>query len=265
MKRFLTLISLSASLLSSEIYSQVYYQDLVPDTTLNTWSGKDIHIHSVWTSVLTYGAAENLTIWQEFDSQIVINAFDDCEVVMNGLHPAVMNLDDLIGPSLTWQAPDYEILNNGTEGHWVGVTDKYLGVRIQSGADWIYGWIRLDVNTAGTSVTIKDYACNETVNTPLNAGQSVAELDETTAGQDQSVTVFPNPFHSFTTLKFDRHLEDGVLTIYNTARKLLRSVPDISGFQVKIEKENLNSGLYFYELKEESGASYTGKLVVSEE
>ena len=63
--------------------SQVYfYQDIVPDKILNTWSAHDIHIDSSATSTLVYGDQGNLTIWEDFGTQVDINAFSNCEVML---------------------------------------------------------------------------------------------------------------------------------------------------------------------------------------
>ena len=136
--------------------AQIFYQDISPDVTLSTWSMKDINIDSSATAVLSYSAPGNLTIWEEGGSQIAINAFSNCQVLMNGSYPAALYLNQVIASTGTWVQPNYSILNNGSQGNWMGVYDEYLGVRIKQGTQWLYGWIRMDVNTAGTIVIIKE-------------------------------------------------------------------------------------------------------------
>jgi len=62
-------------------------------------------------------------------------------------------------------------LFDGSMGKWQNATNKYLGVRIRESGAWHYGWIRMDVNNNGNSVTIKDYACNMADNEPIPAGK----------------------------------------------------------------------------------------------
>lgn len=223
---------------------------------------KDIHIDSSATSSLSYGAQGNLSIWQEFETRIVINAFSNCQVLMNGTYPAALDLNQLIDSTGTWIQPNYEILNNGTEGNWIGVTDKYLGVRVKDGAQWLYGWIRLDVNTAGTSVTIKDYACNRTPNALINAGQLVTGINDSFDASKDAASVYPNPFNSWAIIKTSKALNNASLRIYNMMGQVLKTTPTISGDQIKIDRENLNSGLYFYELKQNTQIISTGKLLI---
>ena len=59
-------------------------------------------------------------------------------------------------------------------GPWLGMTNKYLGLRFQIGANLHYGWARLDVPANATSFTIKDYAYESTANTPIAAGATGA-------------------------------------------------------------------------------------------
>jgi hypothetical protein len=71
-------------------------------------------------------------------------------------------------------------------GEWLGVTDKFLGVKFTAGANTHYGWVRMDVSAGADVITIKDYAFNATPNAPINAGQMVS-LDGIT--MEDKVTV----------------------------------------------------------------------------
>jgi hypothetical protein len=71
-------------------------------------------------------------------------------------------------------------------GEWLGVTDKFLGVKFTAGVNTHFGWVRLDVSAGADVITIKDYAFNATPNAPINAGQMVS-LDGIT--MEDKVTV----------------------------------------------------------------------------
>ena len=71
-------------------------------------------------------------------------------------------------------------------GEWLGVTDKFLGVKFTAGANTHFGWVRLDVSAGADVITIKDYAFNATPNGAINAGQMVG-LDG--LSMDDKVTV----------------------------------------------------------------------------
>ena len=55
-------------------------------------------------------------------------------------------------------------------GNWCTVSDGYIGVRFAIGANIHYGWVRLDVNQAGSVWTVKDYAYDDIIGNPINAG-----------------------------------------------------------------------------------------------
>ena len=148
--------------------AQIYYQDISPDYVLNTWNAYNLQIDSPVTKT---GNA-SLTIWEDFNTQTDVLAYANCEVLMNAGYPAALNTGQSITSSATWQAPNYSILFDGTNGNWQNKTDKYLGLRIKEGGLWYYGWVRLDVNNSGNSVTIKDYACNMTAGDSILAGQT---------------------------------------------------------------------------------------------
>jgi hypothetical protein len=264
MKTKLTLIFLLAlCVMSMKSNAQIFYQDLIPDVTINTWNMKDIHIDSLATSNLNYGGAGNLTIWQEFNSQIVVNAFSNCDVLMSNGYPAALNLNQLI-PGSPWLQPNYAVLNNGTQGNWIGVTDKYLGVRIKNGIQYFYGWIRMDVNAAGNSVTIKDYACKRMPNASINAGEMPTGINEHSGFADDKVSVYPNPFSSSATLQLQQHIDNASLTIYNAKGNKIKIINNISGNQLKIDRGNLSQGLYFYDLKQDSKNISTGKFIIAD-
>ena len=68
-------------------------------------------------------------------------------------------------------APSYG--GTWTYGAWLGQTDKFMGVSFTNGSGTHYGWVRLDVASDATSITIKDYAYNDTPDGPIMAGQMV--------------------------------------------------------------------------------------------
>jgi len=78
-----------------------------------------------------------------------------------------------------------------------------------------------------------------------------------------SVSVFPNPMNQYVTFQFGVDIVDAELNIYNVYGKNIRSIRNVSGKQLILERKDLNSGVYFYELKQDGRKLTTGKLVVS--
>ncbi|MBA3830260.1 MAG: T9SS type A sorting domain-containing protein [Taibaiella sp.] len=210
---------------TNDLNAQISYHDIVPDVVLSTWNAYTVIIDS---SALGY-----LTIWDEFGSEIDVTTFDStCQVMFNGSYPSALNAGDVIGPLATWQTPNYSILNNGVSGHWVGMTNKYLGVKTFKAGQWEYGWIRLDVNSAGNAVTIKDYACNKHAGNSMQAGQMSATSVQGTTGYTNAFDIYPNPSRNGL-LQFAHDFNYTNCTIYNinglkTNYKISNHIVDIS-------------------------------------
>ncbi|MDX2360696.1 MAG: T9SS type A sorting domain-containing protein [Crocinitomicaceae bacterium] len=66
----------------------------------------------------------------------------------------------------------YQSLNYGScsFGNWCSITDKFIGVRFNIGGNIHYGWVRLDVNAAGSIWTVKDYAYEDIIGNSIPAG-----------------------------------------------------------------------------------------------
>jgi hypothetical protein len=54
-----------------------------------------------------------------------------------------------------------------------GVTDGYLGLKLNVGGNTHYGWVRMDIAADGQTVVIKDMAFNSTANGAITAGQGI--------------------------------------------------------------------------------------------
>jgi hypothetical protein len=264
MKKALFLFAVVASFAGLTAKAQIFYQDISPDVVLSTWNEKEIRIDSSAGAVLNYGDPGNLTIWNDFGTQIDINAFSDCEVMMNAGYPSALDKDHDISSSGVWSLPNYSLLNSGTgQGNWIGVSDKYLGVRIKNGGQWLYGWIRLDINAAGTSVTIKDYACNKTPGASINAGQTtLSATDIGGANASVDVPVYPNPCTGTATIQVSKFLENASVILYDVSGKKIRKC-NFSGSTFLFEQGSMDAGNYFYEVTERSERFTTGKLIIT--
>lgn len=79
-------------------------------------------------------------------------------------------------------AGSFALYYNGSSpfySHWNGgVTDGFLGVKLQIGSNTHYGWVRMDVSTDARQVVIKDMAYNSTPDADINAGENGLSLDK---------------------------------------------------------------------------------------
>ncbi|PWL28906.1 MAG: hypothetical protein DCO96_08805 [Fluviicola sp. XM-24bin1] len=68
----------------------------------------------------------------------------------------------------------FQSLNYGScsFGNWCNVTDRYIGLRFDIAGSIHYGWVRLDVDFAGNSWTVKDYAYETNPGIGITAGDT---------------------------------------------------------------------------------------------
>ena len=81
---------------------------------------------------------------------------------------------------------------------------------------------------------------------------------------ETELTIYPNPFSSSASINSTAFLNSAELTIFNIYGQKVKTVSNLSGTTIKIERENLNSGIYFYELKQGIKNIATGKLIVAD-
>ena len=60
------------------------------------------------------------------------------------------------------------------KGNWVGIDEKFLGLKLIDDGNTYFGWVRLSVNATGDALTLHDYAFESTPNAPIIAGDGVS-------------------------------------------------------------------------------------------
>jgi acetyl esterase/lipase len=79
---------------------------------------------------------------------------------------------------------------------------------------------------------------------------------------EKTISSFPNPFSSSTTLQLSGNYEHATLTIFNTNGQAVKQIKNISGRTVFLNRDNLPSGIYFMHLMQDNKLSATDKLVI---
>lgn len=114
---------------------------------------------------------------------------------------------------------------------------------------------------AATGAQLMHYETNGGLQVVYN---NVASTDiETIKHKDFAVEMFPNPFHDFTTLKVtgNNKLSNGKLIIFNVLGQPVKTL-DVINNEVKLERDNLLKGIYFYSLMDNDKTIYSHKLIV---
>ena len=96
---------------------------------------------------------------------------DSNQSLVSGSYAINNALNDSI-LSGTWNGSTYASINynNGNNANWAAGTSGYLGLRLDAGGgDYNYGWAQISYN-ANSSMTLHDFAYEQTVNTAILAG-----------------------------------------------------------------------------------------------
>lgn len=162
--------------------STIIYTDVNPDVTM---IGSDSTANQYYSLDLNNDDTTDFYIRVSFlrfysirARGVEINSFDVNGVICDSSRfPLAMNLGDKINSNSNWAANIANALRsltgNNWEGNWTTTTDHYLGLKIRSGNNIYYGWVRLRVLVVQgkSSVKVKDYAYNSIPNKRILAGQ----------------------------------------------------------------------------------------------
>lgn len=75
---------------------------------------------------------------------------------------------------------------------------------------------------------------------------------------------YPNPFQDYTILSIDApNIQNAELNITDIFGRTVKTISNIQTNQIKIERESLSNGVYFYHFTENGKALATGKLILS--
>lgn len=124
-----------------------------------------------------------------------------------------------------------------------------------------YGYSKKLPTTAGT------YTFQATYN-GVTCAQDFVIINPSGVGEINSglfnMHIFPNPFKSDVTLQFDQALSHAQLSIYNGQGQIIKSVKNISGREIRLNRDDLASGFYYLQLSQDSQLIGKQKLVITD-
>ena len=258
------------SLLSLIVNAQIYYHDLNPDTIISvTGQQFDLDLNNDGT-VDFYIAYNNFGGY--IQTEFYTNIGQLGKVLTNGNGaPLALSINDNINSSQSYwictatSSSSSALSMNYNGAAFVGLADKYVGLRIKLSNQWYYGWIRLSIPSDTSKIIIKDYAYNQVPNTSINAGQTTATgINE--ADYENRVSVYPNPFSTSAKIEISSEVLNSnsqlAITVYNILGKEVEQIANIKNERVKLERGNLPKGIYFYQLTNEAKIIGSGKLMI---
>lgn len=79
----------------------------------------------------------------------------------------------------------------------------------------------------------------------------------------QGVKIFPNPFNQFKIIEYEnQNGEHHNLTLFDIHGQQIRAINNIRTNKIRIEKDNLSSGIYFFQLQNKWKTIAKGKLII---
>ena len=82
--------------------------------------------------------------------------------------------------------------------------------------------------------------------------------------EKSAVVIYPNPFSSSVTIQFPKPVKNVELIIFNLHGQKIKSIKSISGENIKIDRGNIASGLYFIQLTQDGKVLTTNKLIITD-
>ena len=81
--------------------------------------------------------------------------------------------------------------------------------------------------------------------------------------QNDQGNVFPNPFNNEAVIQFALPISKGQLIVYNSLGQQVRNQEDISGPRVRIGRDGLQNGVYFFKV-ETGHQTIRGNFIIAE-
>jgi hypothetical protein len=243
---------------STSLHAQIVYTD-IPDATPNATFSLDLNNDGNVDFMLYFGGSAGTA--GVLCSPEQNNAYAGNVVGSDYFAWALESSASICDSLDTWYGTNYPgTLGLGSStGYWPGATDRYLALKLIVGANTYFGWVRIDVVPTSTSFTVKDYAYNSTPNACIQAGQTTLGL---THVNENTFSIFPNPFTSSATIQTSGNLSNASLTIFNAYGQTIKQMKNISGHTITFSRENLPNGLYFFQLTDENKIIAIEKVLI---
>jgi hypothetical protein len=194
-----------------------------------------------------------------FTSNSIAGALNQYSASASFAYPFALEPNTAIGPSLSWQAGNGQILryinSSGSSCQYVSnwcdnsgssddITDKYLGLKFKIGTEIHYGWVRLDI--IGTdnveSWLVKDYAYESIPDAPITTGDT-GNLSVEDSGTLAQININVTDSH----IELTQLTAKTNYTLYAlTGQRIVNG--NTSNTKDSIEIANLNGGIYILEL-----------------
>jgi hypothetical protein len=282
---------LVACFFSSNIFSQVIYTDIAPDTTIvfdsahmsvGGWGYNnefDIDMDNDGTNDFNLNIHVWLYLGTMGDCEFDISPYGLNEAAVAGTEVLQLNNGDLISNNGNWLSDSslrlvYRFFDssgdmcNDKRGLWnLNASHQFIGVKFYKNQTAYFGWIQVSnhihpVAFTGCEFTVEGYAY-EASGGRILAGQGAAtgipDLNSNT-----SCNIFPNPVSQRATVNISK-------SDFKNNTHLNFEITDVAGKRValyenvdrsfELNRQGIRNGLYFYRLINDTHVVKTGKMV----
>lgn len=272
---------------SASANAQIVYTDVNPDIvqTCQTFqcsqtSDLDLNNDGVFDLKLDLNlstfTSRNPPYAQYFSGIIKASPLNGSSIITDiSGYPLEMNLNELIDSNGSWRDTTNQTLLRKTyagityvltssSGNWMYATNGFLGLKIVSGTQTYYGWVRLnigiDVTPSLGTYRIIDYAYNTIPDQPILAGQTIATgiIENSFA---TSINLFPNPASDHLTIVLPQTNEKVDVSIADITGKIIYSTTVSETQKLDVNTEGFATGIYIVQIQSGEFIA-TKKLVV---
>ena len=177
----------------------------------------------------------------------------------NAIHTLVTKRVDCVSCS---PSSGTHLVHSPASGPWLNIYGKYLGLKIQVGTNFYYGWIKLGVGIGSNtvSITIMEYAYNSIANQPILAGQTIVTgvIENSFAS---SINLFPNPAENHLTIALGSNNQKVEVTITDITGKIIYSTKASETQKIEVNTQDFAEGVYVVQVQT-ADFTVTKKLVV---
>ncbi|MFA6571926.1 MAG: T9SS type A sorting domain-containing protein [Bacteroidota bacterium] len=235
-------------LFAVSVKAEIIYTDIVPDTVLkgsldNMWAHYELDMNKDDTTefIVTHFYPSNDLYYVEFS----VSQYRDADILVDSNNkPLALSKGDTIGSNqIIWY--DFKGYAIHCREHWAGATDKYLAVRLKTGGNYNYCWIRLDVAQDESSCTVKDFAYQATANTGIVAGDAGTTAVLENKNNNIEFKIYPNPVQE--QLNISGLVQGSSVQIFDNTGILLFEHYTVNE-DIQIDLKCFPAGMYFVKM-----------------
>lgn len=147
------------------------------------------------------------------------------------------------------------VLTRGSAGSWDAILSSFPSV-INDGGIYKMWYTGRDVDPIPASVSLNYY---------WELGYAIAPITSIVyIGNNNAITIFPNPFSAEAILQTDNPLHNATLTVYDIFGQTVKQINNISGQTITFNREGLASGVYFIDLVQDNQTITTNRLIITD-